>query len=118
MCVGLFFIFKLLKQYRFKIMCYLAAGTILYLITSIISLIVGGFIDAFADSIDIANVLKLCLIFHVLSMVQVVLRYYVKVEGTKIEELGERYGLSLILINVAEKSEFGAGLDIYMGNFK
>ena len=78
-----------------------------------------GFIDAFADSIDIANVLKLCLIFPVLSIiVQVVLCYYVKVEGTKIEELGERYGLSLILINVAEKSEFGAGLDIYMGNFK
>lgn len=77
-----------------------------------------GFIDAFADSIDIAKVLKLCLIFPVLSIVQVVLCYYVKVEGTKIEELGERYGLSLILINVAEKSEFGAGLDIYMGNFK
>ena len=77
-----------------------------------------GFIDAFADSIDIAKVLKLCLIFPVLSIVQVVLFYYVKVEGTKIEELGERYGLSLILINVAEKSEFGAGLDIYMGNFK
>lgn len=66
-------------------MCYLAAGTMLYLITSIKPLIVGAFIDVFADSIDIANVLKLCLIFPVLSIVQVVLCYYVKVEGTKIE---------------------------------
>ena len=65
-----------------------------------------AFIDAFADSIDIENVLKLCFIFPVLSIVQVVLCYYVKVEGTKIEELGERYGLSLILINVAAESEF------------
>lgn len=45
----------------------------LYLITSIIPLIVGAFIDAFADSIDIENVLKLCFIFPVLSIVQVVL---------------------------------------------
>lgn len=65
-------------------MWYLAAGTVLYLITSIIPLIVGAFIDAFAGSIDIANVLKLCLIFLVLSIVQVVLCYYVKVEGTRI----------------------------------
>jgi hypothetical protein len=42
----------------------------------------------------------------------------VKVEGTKIEELGEWYGLSLILINVAAESEFWAVLDIYMENFK
>ena len=99
-------------------MCYLAAGTMLYLITSIIPLIVGAFIDAFGDSIDIENVLKLCFIFPVLSIVQVVLCYYVKVEGTKIEELGEWYGLSLILINVAAESEFWAVLDIYMENFK
>ena len=78
------FTFKFIKQYRFKIMWYLAAGTVLYLITSIIPLIVGAFIDAFAGSIDIANVLKLCLIFLVLSIVQVVLCYYVKVEGTRI----------------------------------
>lgn len=36
----------------------------------------------------------------------------------KMEELGERYGFSLISINVAEESEFEAGLDVYMGNFK
>lgn len=47
-------------------MYYLAAGTMLYLITSIIPLIVGAFIDAFADSIDIENVLKLCLILKYL----------------------------------------------------
>lgn len=78
------FTYKFIREYRFKIMWYLAAGTVLYLITSVIPLIVGAFIDAFAGNVEITNVLTLCLVFLGLSILQVILCYYVKVEGTRI----------------------------------
>lgn len=78
------FTYKFIKEYKFKIMWYLTAGTVLYLITSIIPLIVGAFIDAFAGNVNIKNVITLCLIFLVLSILQLILCYYVKVEGTRI----------------------------------
>lgn len=78
------FTYKFIKEYRFKIMWYLIAGTVLYLITSIIPLIVGAFIDVFDGDIEIKNVVMLCLIFLGLSILQVILCYYVKIEGTKI----------------------------------
>lgn len=78
------FTYKFIKKYRFKIRLYLIAGTVLYLITSIIPLVVGDFIDAFNGSVKIDNVILLCLVFWGLSLLQVILCYYVKIEGTRI----------------------------------
>ena len=78
------FTYKFIKEYRVKIWWYLFAGTILYLITSIVPLVVGAFIDSFSGNAVIENVMLLCLIFFGLSLLQVVLCYYVKIEGTRI----------------------------------
>lgn len=83
-CEIIRFTYKFIKGYRFKIWCYLFAGTILYLITSIIPLVVGAFIDVFSGNAKIDNVMMLCVVFLGLSIFQVILCYYVKIEGTKI----------------------------------
>ena len=78
------FTYKFIREYRFKILIYLIAGTVLYLISSIIPLVVGAFIDAFGGNIEIKNVVMLCLAFLCLSLLQIFLCYYVKIDGTKI----------------------------------
>lgn len=83
-CEIIRFTYKFIKAYRFKIWWYLFAGTILYLITSIIPMIVGAFIDGFSGNAKIDNVMMLCVVFLGLSIFQVILCYYVKIEGTKI----------------------------------
>lgn len=83
-CEIIRFTYKFIKDYRFKIWWYLFAGTVLYLITSIIPLVVGAFIDAFSGNAKMDNVMMLCVVFLGLSIFQVILCYYVKIEGTKI----------------------------------
>lgn len=75
---------RFIKEYRTKILGYVIAGMLLYVITAVIPLLVGRFIDSFTGSVSVNSIILLCACFLGLSVLQVILMYYVKVEGTKI----------------------------------
>lgn len=78
------FTYKFTKEYRLKIILYLIAGAVLYLISAAIPIVVGSFIDAFDGNMEIRNIVLLCLEFLGLSLLQILLCYNVKINGTKI----------------------------------
>lgn len=78
------FTYSFIKNYRFRILVYLVAGSILFLISAITPLVIGFFIDAFSNDINTNTITVLCFIFFILNILQILLCYYIKIEGTKI----------------------------------
>ena len=75
---------RFIQKYRNRMILYCLAGMILYLITSLIPITTGAFIDELDGDIQTQQLITIGLVFLGLNLLQILLCYYVKIEGTKI----------------------------------
>ena len=74
---------RFLRKYRFRIGIYLLCGAALFGTGVIEPFIIGKFIDSLSGGIDIHMTIKFAVLILVISILELLLSYYVKIEGTR-----------------------------------